>query len=149
MKLSTRGRYGLKAMVDLALEGDGSLVSVGTLAKTQGVSEAYLEQIIGSLKKAGLVSAERGAQGGYMLARSPESINAGQVLRALEGKTTLIDCVGNEKFDCQNACSCASRPLWLKLQARINDVLDSTTIKDMADDYKKQMGRFKNDEGLS
>ncbi|MBR0156082.1 MAG: Rrf2 family transcriptional regulator [Clostridia bacterium] len=136
MKLSTKGRYGIKAMVDLATEYEsGEKLSIAQLSERQGISCAYLEQLIALLKKAGLVTAARGAQGGYTLARAPESISVGEVLKALEGSTALVDCVGTGGTDCENVCSCAARPLWLKLQRRIDDVLDTTTIKDMAEDY--------------
>ncbi len=143
MKLSTKGRYGLKAIVDLATEYDlGGRLSIAQLSERQGISYAYLEQLIGVLRKAGLVSAGPGAPGGYTLARAPESISVGEVLKALEGTTALVDCVGTEGSDCGNVCSCAARPLWLKLQRRIDDVLDSTTIRDMAEDYAQQRERL-------
>ncbi len=151
MKLSTRGRYGLKAMVDLAVEYGGAPVSTSTLASLQGISEAYLEQLISSLRKAGLIVSLRGAQGGYKLARAPEEINVGEILRILEGSTDLVECVGTEKVDCDNACTCSARPLWLKLQAKINAVLNETSLADMAEDYKIQKNRMKGEkhEGLS
>lgn len=142
MLFSTRGRYGLKAMVELALEYGNGPISTATLAQRQGVSTSYLEQMIGSLKKAGLLKGARGAMGGYELSRAPEEIDVGAVLRALEGGTELVDCVGTENdAACSNACTCSARPLWLKLQSRINDVLSSTTLKDMADDYRAQLDR--------
>lgn len=149
MKLSTRGRYGIKAMVDLAVEYGNGHVSTASLAAQQGISEAYLEQLIASLKKAGLVVSARGASGGYALSRMPEEIGVGEILRALEGSTDLISCVGVDKVNCGNACSCSARPLWLKLQSKINDVLSTTTLRDMADDYKTQMRRCENNESLS
>ena len=139
MKLSTKGRYGLKAMVDLAVVYGETRLSISNLATMQGISDAYLEQLVSALKKAGLVESVRGAQGGYTLAKSPENITVNEVLKALEGETTLVDCVSSDKVDCSNACSCSARPLWLKLQSKIDEVLDSTTLKDMADDYKIQM----------
>ena len=143
MKLSTKGRYGIKAMVDLAVSYScGCRLSIAQLADKQGISAAYLEQLIGTLKKAGLVTASRGSQGGYSLARAPELISVGDVLKALEGSTTLVYCVGTDGTDCTNVCSCSARPLWLKLQRRIDDVLDSTTIRDMADDYITQTERM-------
>lgn len=142
MKLSTRGRYGLKAMVDLAIAYGGGPVSTSALAAQQGVSDAYLEQLISSLRKAGLVTSSRGAQGGYALSRPPEGINVGEILRVLEGSTTVIDCVSSEHVSCGNACSCSARPLWLKLQASINEVLAATSLKDMADDYRIQTERM-------
>ena len=142
MKLSTKGRYGIKAMVDLATEYEsGAKLSIAQLSERQGISYAYLEQLIAVLKKAGLVSASRGAAGGYTLARAPESISVGEVLKALEGSTALVECVGTSGTDCENVCSCAARPLWLKLQKKIDDVLDSTTIRDMAEDYIQQKER--------
>ena len=129
MKLSTKGRYGLKAMVDLTVAYGRGYVSIATLAQQQGISESYLEQLIASLKKAGLVESVRGAQGGYALSRKPEEIDVG-------------DCVDVNGASCDNACSCSARPLWLKLQKRIDEVLDTTTLADMAEDYKTQLRRF-------
>lgn len=143
MKLSTRSRYGLKAMVDLALVYGEGCVSIASLAAQQGVSDAYLEQLIGNLRKAGLVTSSRGAQGGYALSRAPEDINVGEVLQVLEGSTAVSDCVGTEGVNCGNACSCSARPLWIKLQSRINEVLCATSLKDMADDYKTQTERMR------
>lgn len=143
MKLSTRGRYGIKAMISLA-EGYGKgPISAASLSAEQGISLAYLEQLMAALKKAALVQAARGVQGGYTLVRPPEEINVGEVLTALEGSTALVDCVGYESHGCAQACSCSARPLWLKLQGRINAVLEETTIKDMADDYLQQKERNK------
>ena len=86
-------------------------VSIATLAQQQGISESYLEQLIASLKKAGLVESVRGAQGGYALSRKPEDIDVGEVLRALEGSTSVMDCVDVNGASCDNACSCSARPL--------------------------------------
>ena len=80
-------------------------------------------------------------QGGYVLARSPELISVGEVLRVLEGSTAIVDCVGTTGTDCSNVCSCSARPLWLKLQRRIDDVLNTTSVRDLADDYITQMER--------
>ena len=142
LRLSTRARYGLKAMVDLAAEEGTEPVAVNTLAERQGVSVAYLEQLIAQLKKAGLVTSVRGAQGGYRLSRAPEQITVGEVLTALEGSTALVDCVALSSSGCENACSCSARPLWLKLQSRIDEVLNNTTIRDMAEDYITQKRRM-------
>ena len=142
MKLSTKGRYGLKAMVDLATEYDsGGKLSITQLSERQGISYSYLEQLIALLKKSHLVSASRGAAGGYKLSKPPEDITVGEVLKALEGSTALVECVDTCGTDCDNVCSCAARPLWLKLQQRIDDVLETTTIRDMANDYITQKER--------
>ena len=143
MKLSTKGRYGLKAMVDLAMNYGQSPLSVNTLAGLQGISEAYLERIIAALKKNGLVRSTRGVSGGYELSLPPEEINVGDILRSLEGSTSIVDCVSvSSDALCANACQCSARPLWLKLQRNIDNVLDSTTLKDMADDYSGQLERY-------
>ena len=142
MKLSTKGRYGLKAIVDIATEYGKGRLSVNQLAEKQGISVAYLEQIIAALKKVGLVDAARGATGGYTLTRPPEEINVGEVLRALEGSTAILDCVGvDDSAECTNACHCSARPLWIKLQQRIDEVLNTTTIKELADDYSARLGK--------
>ena len=149
MKLSTRARYGLKAMVDLAVEYGNGPLSTASLAARQEISEAYLEQILGSLRRAGLIRAQRGAAGGAMLAKAPEELNGGEILRVLEGGTDLTDCVSSTGSVCSKACVCSARPLWLKLQARINKVLEETSLADMAEDYKIQRERGKNETGLS
>ena len=142
MKLSTKGRYGIKAMVELACEySSGTRLSISQLSERQDISYAYLEQLIAVLKKAGLVSASRGAQGGYTLSRPPEDISVGEILTALEGSTALVECVGTGGTSCENVCSCSARGLWLKLQRRIDDVLDSTSLRDMAEDYVTQKNR--------
>ncbi len=142
MKLSTKGRYGLKAMVDLATEYDsGARLSIAQLAERQGVSAAYLEQLIASLKKSRACDCAARRSGRVRAARSPELISVGEVLRVLEGSTAIVDCVGTTGTDCSNVCSCSARPLWLKLQRRIDDVLNTTSVRDLADDYITQMER--------
>jgi Rrf2 family protein len=145
MKLSTKGKYGIKAMVDLALAYDeDSLVNLGTLADSQGISEAYLERILATLRNAGLVESVRGAFGGYRLLKAPSNITVGEILNTLEGTTSIIGCVDSEKKSkCGNVVFCSARPLWLKLQSRIDEVLNTTTLKDMADDYAAQLKSVK------
>ena len=150
MKLSTRSRYGLKAVVDLAVYYGEKPVTLSTLASLQGISEAYLEQLLRALRKAGIVDTVRGAAGGYALCCAPAELDVGRVLGALEGSTALVDCVGTrEEASCENACTCSARPLFLKLQARINDVLRDTTIADLAKDYIEQKRRMEHAESLS
>lgn len=150
MKLSTRSRYGLKAVVDLAVYYGEKPVTLSTLASLQGISEAYLEQLLRALRKAGIVDTVRGAAGGYALCCAPAELDVGRVLGALEGSTALVDCVGTrEEANCENACTCSARPLFLKLQARINDVLRDTTIADLAKDYIEQKRRMEHAKSLS
>lgn len=148
MKLSTRARYGLIAAVDLACSFGEGPVSLPQLAKEQGVSEAYLEQLLRNLKKDGIVETVRGVQGGYSLSRAPKDITVEEVLSSLEGSTALVDCVGTVPTGCEKACVCSARPLFLKLQKEINEVLSATSIQDLADDYMQQKRRIQH-EGLS
>ena len=142
MKFSTKGTYGLRAVVELAARyGDGP-VSLAAVAMEQGISEAYLEQLMRSLKKAGIVKTARGKSGGYLLSKKPQEISVLEVLRALEGSTDIVDCVGAEASVCGNACTCSARPLFLKLQRRINTVLEETTIGDLTEDHIEQKKRI-------
>lgn len=145
MKLSTRSRYGLIAIVDLAAAyAEAKPVSLSVLAQSQGISEDYLEQLLRLLKKAELVRTSRGISGGYSLTRPPEQINVSMVLNALEGSTSLTDCVGTTDARCERACTCSARPLFLKLQNRIDSVLNSTTLMDLANDNIEQKRRIDN-----
>lgn len=150
MKLSTKGRYGLKAVVDLAVHYGEGPTTLPALAKNQGVSEAYLERLLRTLKQDGIVETVRGAQGGYALSVTPESLDVGRVLRSLEGTTFIVDCVGTDSASgCKNACSCAARPLFLTLQNRIDSVLNDTSIRDLAEDYIEQKRRLEHAKSLS
>lgn len=149
MKLSTRSRYGLKAVVDLAVSYGEGPVPLPYLAAQQGISEAYLEQLLRSLRKSGIVETMRGAQGGYALTRPPEDISVQDVLHVLEGSTALTECVGTAPHDCENACACSARPLFLKLQARINEVLENTSIRDLAEDNIQQKRRLEYAKSIS
>lgn len=136
MKLSTRGRYGIHAMYDLALNAEGGPQSIKAIAEREGMPEAYLEQLIAVLKREKLVTSTRGAQGGYMLARRPEEITVGEVLRALEGGLSLVDCL-DEEDTCGKSCACPSRIVWMKLRDGLNAIVDGITLQDMIDDYKR------------
>ena len=137
MKLSTRGRYGIHTMYDLALNGENGPQSIKAIAERGGMPEAYLEQLIAGLKRAGLVTSTRGAQGGYMLARGPAQITVGEVLRALEGGLGLVECL-DEEDACGKSCACASRIVWLKLRDGMNAIVDGISLRDMSEDYRCQ-----------
>lgn len=150
MKLSTKGRYGLKAVVDLAVNYGEGPTALPALAKSQGISEAYLERLLRTLKNDGIVETARGAQGGYALSIAPEALNVGRVLRVLEGSTSIVDCVGTGGGSgCKNACTCAARPLFLTLQNKIDSVLNDTSIRDLAEDYLEQKRRLEHAKSLS
>ena len=139
LKLSTKGRYGVKAMFDLAQhfgEGPSSLKSI---AERQDISEHYLEQLIAGLRKAGLVKSVRGAQGGYILGREPGKIRIGDIIRVLEGPIAPVDCVAEEDPElCAKAEHCLTRPIWEKVRDSITEVLDSITLENMLEDAKKR-----------
>ena len=136
MKLSTRGRYGIHAMYDLALNADGGPQPIKALAERGGIPEAYLEQLFAVLKREKLVTSTRGAQGGYVLARKPSEITVGDVLRALEGGLSLVECLDEEEA-CGKSCACPSRIVWMKLRDGLNAIVDGITLQDMIDDYKR------------
>ncbi|MBE3584046.1 MAG: Rrf2 family transcriptional regulator [Limnochordaceae bacterium] len=138
MRISTRGEYGLRAMVELALyQGQGPL-ALNVIAQRQGISEPYLEQLMGTLRKAGLVNSVRGAQGGYELSRPAAKVTVGQVLRALEGPIIPSECLTEDgEFVCVQMEECATRLLWRKLQEAIDSVVDAITLADLADEQRR------------
>lgn len=143
MLLTTKGRYGLKAVFDIALNGSAPL-SLKTIATRQGISDSYLEILISTLKKGGIVISTRGAQGGYELARDPDEITVGDILRVLEGPMAPAECV-MESHEHQKGCTsndldciqtCAVHSVLKKLYYNINTALDSMTLQSMLDEYK-------------
>ena len=135
MKLSTRGRYGIHAMYDLAVHyGDGPQ-SIKCIAERQNIPEAYLEQLIAVLRREKLVISNRGAQGGYTLSAAPGEISIGRILRALEGSLAPVSCLENDDA-CGKTCDCASRLVWRRLQTSIEQAMDAMTLSDMLNDYK-------------
>ena len=138
MKLSTKGRYGLKAMFQLALYKSEGPIPLKNMANKQNISEQYLEQIFSSLKKSGLVKSVRGAQGGYLLAKEPKDITVGDILIVLEGPISLSDCVLDEDI-CENSGKCVTKVVWEKIKKGIDDVINSITLQDMIDDHNKNI----------
>ena len=139
MKLSTKGRYGLRCMVDLTIHSDEEKVSLCNIAQRQGISENYLEQVFATLRKTGLVKSIKGAQGGYVLAKEPSKITVGTILRALEGELVIID-AQDERNDsrAQAMKDCIKAHVWDKINQNINKLVDSITLKDLADDCRKR-----------
>jgi Rrf2 family transcriptional regulator, cysteine metabolism repressor len=124
MKISTKGRYGLTIMIELAKRHGEGPISLKSIAQTNDLSEHYLEQLVAPLRNAGLVKSIRGAYGGYVLADIPSKITAGDVIRVLEGPITPVEGIEDEEP--------AKRELWIRIRDAIKDVLDSTTIDDLA-----------------
>lgn len=135
MKLSTRGRYGIHAMYDLACHFNEGPQPIKAIAERQSVPEAYLEQLLAALRREKLVNSVRGAQGGYTLSRRPDEVTVGDVLRTLEGGLNLVDCLLEEDA-CGKTCACPSRVVWMKIRDGLNAVVDGITLQDMMDDYR-------------
>lgn len=138
MKLSTRGRYGLRAMFDLAMNASGEPIPIGEIANRQNISESYLEQLFVNLRREGLINSVRGAHGGYLLGSSPDMIYIGQILRALEGNIAPAECVNEDNTSgCLEADACVTRIIWEKIRDSINEVIDSMTLEDMVNQQKQ------------
>ena len=133
MKISTKGRYALRLMLDLAWNLSGNPIRLRDVAKRQEISEKYLEQIISILNKAGFVHSVRGPQGGYVLTRAPEEYTVGMILRLTEGSLCPVACAGEEDGSCGRADNCVTRRLWKKLDDAICGVVDTITLQDLLD----------------
>jgi Rrf2 family cysteine metabolism transcriptional repressor len=133
VRFSTRGRYGVQIMVDLAQHLTEGPVSLKSVADRQKLSERYLEQLIPDLRKAGMVKSIRGSQGGYLLAKKPEDIVIGDVIRVLEGPIAPVECTDQKSGEecCEKTNFCVTREVWVKVRDSINDVVDSITLADL------------------
>lgn len=139
MKLSTRGRYGVRLMLDLALHCGEGPVLLREIADRQEISEKYLWQLINPLKMAGLVGSQRGAHGGYTLGRAPENISLKEILQVLEGSLCLVNCVDDPSF-CERSPSCITREVWGEASKNMQQPLESTTLAAMVE-RQKEKGR--------
>ena len=137
MKLSTKGRYGLRALIDLAQYGEQEGVSIQSISARQQISDSYLEQLVRKLKKAGLVTSVRGAQGGYRLARPAEEISVGDVLRALEGSIEAVSCQEGENPSCVGKDLCVARFVWQKVNKSIQETVDSIMISQLVEESRR------------
>lgn len=133
MKVSTKGRYALRLMIDLATNDTGNPISIKDVAERQGISDKYLEQIISVLNKAGYVKSVRGPQGGYTLKKKSEDYTVGMILRLTEGSLAPVACVEEEEADCERQGGCVTYLLWKKISDAINDVVDTVTLKDLVE----------------
>lgn len=130
MKLSTRSRYGIRAALELALEYGKGPLQVKTVAQREGISSKYLEQLVASLKSAGLVRSVRGPKGGYLLTRSPQDISLKDIFTALEGPLIAVECLEHPEY-CSRCTDCIARGVWQEMQNAINSVLESRTLEDL------------------
>lgn len=139
MKISTKGRYALRLMIDLANNDDGNPIRIKDVAERQNISDKYLEQIISVLNRAGFVRSVRGPQGGYMLKKNPEDYTVGMILRLTEGSLAPVACVEEDVTDCERQSGCVTYLLWRKINDAVNDVVDAITLKDLVD-WQKNLG---------
>lgn len=133
MKLTTKGRYGLRAIIDLAVHADDEAVALSQIAERQGISINYLEQLIARLRRSGIVHGIRGAQGGYLLARPAEEISVGDILRSLEGDLSPVDCyeINNTDIQCENSDLCVTKHVWKRISDSINGAVDGIMLSDL------------------
>ena len=131
MKFSTKGRYALRLMIDLAINDEGKCIRIKDIAKRQEISEKYLEQIISILNRAGNIKRVRGPQGGHRLARHPREYTAGMILRLTEGSLSPVACLDDDINQCSRQAQCATLELWKMLDKAISDVVDNVTHEDL------------------
>ena len=139
MRISTRGRYALRLMLDLATNYTGKPIRLKDVAKRQGISDKYLEQIVTQLSRAGLVRSVRGAGGGYLLTREPEEYTVGEILRVLEGNLAPVSCVDqDDTCRCNRADRCVTVEVWRDIQAAVSSVVDRLTLADLVRRYHEK-----------
>lgn len=142
MKISTKGRYALRMLVDLAEHQQNGFISLNEIAKRQDISKKYLEQIIPIFNNTDVLRTSRGPQGGYMLAKSPDKYTVGEILRITEGSLAPVDCAAQDPVECARGAECVMLPVWQGLNKVINDYLDSITLQDILD---REQERYAND----
>ena len=142
MKISTKGRYALRLMMDLAENNNGSPISLRDVAKRQDISDKYLEQIISILNKAGYVRSVRGAQGGYMLKMEPQNYTVGMILRQTEGSLAPVACIEDDEIVCDRQQQCVTSIVYKKINDAISGVVDNITLQDLVDWQNEKNGNY-------
>lgn len=138
MKISTKGRYALRMMIDLAQHGDSGYIALKDIAARQEISKKYLEQIVPILNKSDLLKTNRGYQGGYKLTKSPDKYTVGEILRATEGSLAPVACLDYEPIECERSSECITLPVWRGLNKVISEYLDGITLQDILDNDKER-----------
>ena len=139
MKISTKGRYALRLMIDLAQHDAGGYIPLRDISRRQEISAKYLEQIVVQLSRAGFVTSTRGAQGGYQLARHPSEYTVGDILRITEGSLAPVACLEHEPIDCARANECITLDFWRELYNVINQYVDSVTLDELVSNEKNTL----------
>jgi Rrf2 family protein len=138
MKVSTKGRYALRMLLDLSEHGGAGFISLKEIAERQNISKQYLEQIVPLLNTSDVLKTNRGKQGGYMLAKEPSQITVGQILRITEGSLAPIACLEDKINQCERAATCKTLPMWDGFYKAIVNYLDGVTIRDISKHYQEQ-----------
>ncbi len=141
MKISTKGRYALRMLIDLAEHQNDGFIALKDVAQRQGISKKYLEQIVPILNKTDMLKTNRGYQGGYMLAKPPRKYTVGAILRLTEGSLSPVACLDQNPIQCERSSECATLPIWQGLYKVISDYLDNITLQDILD---QQQERYSN-----
>lgn len=131
MKISTKGRYALRMMLDLAMNNDEEFVSLKDIAERQNISKKYLEQIVPLITKSGMLKVTRGNQGGYKLLKTPDKYNVEEILRVTEGSLAPVACLEYDPIDCERVGECMTLPVWKGLYKAVTDYLSSITLQDI------------------
>lgn len=140
MKLSTRARYGLRALIDLGVYSDMEVTSIQSIADRQKISVSYLEQLMAKLKRAGFVESTRGAGGGYRLAKHGEQISVGEVLRVLEGNLEAVNCSGyQEEEKCTESDICVAKYVWKRINDSIIEAVDTITLGELINESRMKL----------
>lgn len=138
MKISTKGRYALRMLLDLAQHQENGYIALKDIAKRQGISKKYLEQIIPILNRSDILTANRGYQGGYRLAKAPSKYTVGEILRLTEGSLSPVACLDHDPIECDRCDDCMTLPVWKGLDKVINEYLDGITLQDIIDQQREK-----------
>ena len=138
MKISTKGRYALRMLIDLAEHQNCGFVALKDIAERQKISKKYLEQIIPIFNKSDILRTTRGSQGGYKLSKSPDKYTVGEILRLTEGSLAPVDCLRQDPNECERSAECPTLPVWQGLSRVINEYLDSITLQDILDQQRER-----------
>lgn len=138
MKISTKGRYALRMLLDLAEHGNERYVALKDIAERQGISKKYLEQIVPLLNKADILQTNRGFQGGYMLTKAPDKYTVGSILRITEGSISPVACLDHDPSQCERSDNCMMLGVWKGLNKVISEYLDGITLQDILDQHKER-----------
>ena len=142
MKISAKGRYALRLMLDLAVYNTGEPIRIKDVAQRQQISEKYLEQVISLLNKAGFVRSIRGASGGYILSKDPTEYTVGMILRLTEGDLAPVSCVGVDSLECKRRPGCVTVRVWEQIYDAVNNVVDNITLADLLEWYQEKVDQY-------